>query len=269
LAITFTPAVIAMSEVWSRHDYYAHGYLVPIAALWAASAQRNVLPSLPVDRQPVLGGFLLALCLALSLVGRLASIVSLEGLALVLSVACAVYIARGAAWVRSLGFSISYLIFMVPIPQTLIIPLIAKLQLFVSTGAIGIVHALGLPVIRDGNVMHLSSGESLFVAEACSGITSILTLVPLAVFLAYFTQPALSRRLVLVASVVPLAMLGNLARVVITIYVAHAYGSEVATGDLLHNWAGIATYVLGCLALLAVGRAMTYFIPIAPAPSPQ
>lgn len=262
LAIAFTPAVIAMSEVWSRHDYYSHGYLVPFAALWAASAQRNRLPKLPINREPLRGGILLALCLGLSLIGRLASIVSLEGLALVLSVASAVYVARGMAWLRSLSFSISYLIFMVPIPESLIVPLIAKLQLFVSAGAIQIVHALSLPVIRDGNVMHLESGESLFVAEACSGITSILTLVPLAVFLAYFTQQTFARRALLIASVFPIAMLENLTRVVVTIYVAHAYGSEVATGDLLHNWAGIATYVLGCVALLAVGSAMTRFIPV-------
>jgi hypothetical protein len=57
-------------------------------------------------------------------------------------------------------------------------------------------------------------------------------------------------------------MLENLTQVVVTIDVAHAYGSEVATGDLLHNWAGIATYVLGCVALLAVGSAMTCFIPV-------
>jgi exosortase len=262
LAIAFTPAVIAMSEVWSRHDYYSHGYLVPFAALWAASAQRNRLPKLPITREPLRGGILLGLSLGLSLIGRLASIVSLEGLALVLSVASAVYITRGMAWLRSLGFSISYLIFMVPIPESLIIPLIAKLQLFVSAGAIQIAHALSLPVIRDGNVMHLESGESLFVAEACSGITSILTLVPLAVFLAYFTQQTFARRALLIASVFPIAMLENLTRVVVTIYVAHAYGSEVATGDLLHNWAGIATYVLGCVALLAVGSAMTRFIPV-------
>ena len=134
LAIAFTPAVIAMSEVWSRHDDYSHGYLVPVAALRAASAQRNRLPKLPINREPLRGGILLTLCLGLPLIGRLASIVSLEGRALVLSLASAVYIARGMAWFRSLSFSISHLIFMVPIPESLIIPLIAKLQLFVSAG---------------------------------------------------------------------------------------------------------------------------------------
>ena len=134
------------------------------ARLWAASAQRNRLPKFPMNREPLRGGIRLALCLGLSLIGRLASIVSLEGLALVLSVASAVYVARGMAWLRSLSFSISYLIFMVPIPESLIVPLIAKLQLFVSAGAIQIVHALSLPVIRAGNVMHPETGASLFLA---------------------------------------------------------------------------------------------------------
>lgn len=260
LVVAFAPALVELSDVWSRYDYYSHGYMVPLAALWAATAQRKVLPRLPIERSP-LGGVLLCLCLLLYGVGRLASIVSLQGLALVLSVASAVYFARGSAWLRSLGFSISYLIFMVPLPQVLIIPFIAKLQLLVSSVAIRVVHSMGMPVFRDGNVMHLPGGESLFVAEACSGITSILTLVPLAVFLAYFTQPNLARRFALVLAVVPLAMLGNLIRVVGTIYAAQRFGSEVATGDLFHQWAGILTYVLGCFALLAIGGLMTRALP--------
>lgn len=261
LLVAFAPAVLDLSEQWSRYDYYSHGYLVPLAALWAASAQRHRLPKLPRERS-MLGGVLLGLCLALYVVGRLAAVISLQGLALVLAVAAAIHFARGSAWVRSLAFSISYLIFMVPVPESWIIPFIARLQLFVSTAAIEIIHMLDMPVLREGNVMHLPGGESLFVAEACSGITSILTLVPLAVFLAYFTQPNLSRRLFLVATVVPLAMIGNLTRVVVTIYVAQRFGSEVATGDLMHNWAGILTYILGCFALLGIGRLMTRFIPL-------
>lgn len=260
LLVAFVPAVIELSHVWSRYEYYSHGYLVPVAALWAATAQRNVLRRLPRERS-LLGGVLLALSLLLYLVGRFAAIVSLQGLALVSSVAGAIYFARGLAWVRRLGFSIAYLIFMIPLPDNLITPFIAKLQLFVSTAAIRIVHLMDLPVYREGNVMHLPSGDSLFVAEACSGITSILTLVPLAVFLAYFTQPDLARRLALIVAVIPLAMLGNLIRVVGTIWVAQRFSSEMATADWLHNLAGILTYVLGCLALLAIGSLMTRFIP--------
>jgi len=268
LLVVFTPAVIDLAEVWSRYEYYSHGYLVPLAALWAATAQRNALRRLPRHRSGV-GGAVLALSLLLYLLGRLAAIVSLQGVALVICVAGAIYFARGLAWVRSLSFSIGYLIFMVPVPQNWITPFIAKLQLFVSAAAIRVVHLLDLPVYREGNVMHLPSGDSLFVAEACSGITSILTLVPLAVFLAYFTQRTQLRRLFLVIAVIPLAMLGNLARVVITIWVAQRFGSQLATADWLHTVAGLLTYVLGCLALLALGSLMTRWVPIKKTVQPQ
>jgi exosortase/archaeosortase family protein len=166
LIVAFTPALIELSEVWSRYEYYSHGYLVPFAALWAATAQRKIWPRLSIERS-LLGGAVLGLGLVLYLMGRLASIVSLQGLALVVCVAGAVYFARGRAWLRSLSFS----------------------------------------------------------------------------------------------TVIPLAMLGNLIRVVGTIYVAQRFGSEIASGDAFHEWAGILTYVLGCFALLAVGGLMTRVLP--------
>jgi exosortase len=115
-------------------------------------------------------------------------------------------------------------------------------------------------------VLQLASGESLFVAEACSGITSIVTLLPLAVFLAYFTERSLGRRLVLVAAVFPLAMFGNLLRVIGTVIASGYVGVERATGGLVHDSAGLLTYVIGCLALLGVGALMRMMLP-APIPS--
>lgn len=257
LLLALAPTWMALSEVWQRYDYYSHGFLVPFAALWAASAQRAALPRLPRERS-LAGGVALAGAIGLNLVGGLASIVSLQGLSLVLCVGAAVWFARGIAWLKKLAFAISYLIFMVPVPDAWITPIIARLQLFVSATALPLVNGLGIAVEREGNVMWLPGGESLFVAEACSGITSILTLLPLAVFLAWFTQPGFARRALMVAFVVPLAMAGNLLRVVITVWVAHHHSVEIATGDTLHNIAGMGTYVVGCLALLGVGRVIDH-----------
>ena len=87
-----------------------------------------------------------------------------------------------------------------------------------------VLHALGVPVLRDGNVMRLPGGESLFVAEACSGITSLSSLIPVGVLLARFTQTGAWRRVALVAFVVPAALLGNMIRVIATVLAADAYG---------------------------------------------
>ncbi len=184
-----------------------------------------------------------------------------EGLGVVLAVAGLLLYLRGAAWLRALSFAVAYLLFMVPLPEAILTPMIVRLQLFVSSVGVDLLQLAGVPVFRNGNVIELPGGASLFVAEACSGITSVVTLLPLGVFLAYFTQRTWPRRAVLVAAVVPLAMLGNLVRVVGTVLAARAYGVEAATADGVHEWAGVLTYVLGCLALLGVGRLMRLLVP--------
>ena len=109
--------------------------------------------------------------------------------------------------------------------------------------------------------IELPDGASLFVADACSGITSVITLLPLGVFLAYFTERTWGRRLILIGAIVPLAMIGNLIRVVGTVIAAQEVGVEAATSGAVHESAGILTYVLGCAALLAVGWVMRLVAP--------
>jgi exosortase len=116
-------------------------------------------------------------------------------------------------------------------------------------------------VVRSGNVIELPAGDSLFVAEACSGITSLVTLTPLAIVLAYFTENTLARRLTIVFAVVPAAMLGNLLRVIVTVLAAERYGAEAATGNWLHESAGLFTFVLACLALIGLGALMRRLAP--------
>jgi exosortase len=241
-----------MAEVWSRVEYYSHGYLIPFVALWAASAQRHVLPGLPrsQDRRGLL---VLSISLLVYLLGLVAGEVWLVGLASVVAIAGAILFARGPVWLRTLAFPVGYLLFMVPIPDAWLAPVIVRLQLFVSSVGTAILHAVGYPVLRVGNVLQLASGEQLFVAEACSGITSLITLIPLGVFLAYFTERGLARRLLLVSTVIPVALAGNLARVLLTVGLANRIGAQAAAESSLHAWIGLSTYVVACLVVLGVG----------------
>jgi exosortase len=111
---------------------------------------------------------------------------------------------------------------------------------------------VGETVGREGNVI-LVPGHSLFVADACSGLTSIVTMAPLACIVAYFLTTGVWRRALVVASVIPLAVVANVLRVVVTVRMSAAWGIEVAQGSL-HESFGLATFVLGTLALIAVAR---------------
>ncbi len=260
LTFVFVPAFSSLSSVWSSVDYLSHGYLVPVVALWAATGKRAVLPRLP-QRRDLRGLGAMAASFALYLGGLAFEWPALQGLAVVLAVAAAVLYLRGPDWLRALAFPIGFLVFMVPVPEPILNPVIVQLQLLVSQSGVWLLQVVGFPVLRVGNVIELPGGVTLFVAEACSGITSVVTLLPLGVFLAYFTERTLARRIVLVASVVPLAMAGNLVRVIATVVAAHEVGSEAATEGAAHEAVGLASYVLGCLALLSVGWLMRVLVP--------
>jgi exosortase len=254
LLLAFAPALLAMAEVWWSVDWYSHGFLVPVVAFAVLHANRERLGTARHDRR---GYLLVAAGLAIYAAGLAAGSPTLQGLAFVLTVAGLVLRRWGLGGLRRAAFPVGFLLFMVPLPTRLLTPVIVTLQLLVSRVSIDLLQALGVTVMREGNVIVVPGGE-LFLAEACSGITSIVTLLPLAVLLAYFTERSWEWGLGIVAAVIPLALLANLARVVATVLAARVYGVERAAQHTLHELGGLLTFVLACLGLLAVASLLRH-----------
>jgi exosortase len=258
--VVWIPGLERLAAFWGSVEYASHGFLVPLVALWAATAQRGVLvreAPAPLRTAPFgLVGSLLVYLLALALGNA-----TLLGLAAVASVVSLVLMLRGVAWARGLRFSLGYLLFAVPLPQNWVTPLIVELQLWVSTLAVRILQAMGVAIHREGNVLLLPGDASLFVAEACSGITSLVTLMPIGVFVAYFTASGRGRRALIALSVLPIAIAANLSRVVLTVLLAIEFDPDSVTRGPVHEWAGLAAYALGCLCLLAVSRLLAIYAP--------
>jgi exosortase len=252
LIVAFAPGVLAMAEVWSAVDYQSHGFLVPVVSVWLAMRQRYALRRIPIE--PAGWGLaVLAVAFVAYFAGIIGGSVPLQGTALVAAIAGALVFARGTGWLRRLALPVAFLMFMVPVPPTWISPVIVQLQLFVSDVSLRILHALGVLASREGNVLLLPSGESLFVAEACSGVTSIVTLAPLGVLLAALTLRNGWARVLLVLAVVPLAMAGNLVRVLATVFAALRIGAQAATEGPPHEMLGVLTYLVAVGLLLALG----------------
>ena len=247
--LVFVPGVIALAHRWASEEYFQHGFLVPVVSL--ASAHRQIRGLGPSQRQQrALAGLLLAL--GVYALGAVAAEAALQGLALVGAVASLVGYRWGVRGIRRLAFPLGFLLFMVPLPEAIVLPVVTKLQLFASAGAVGVLQLFGVTVLRDGNVMRLAGGESLFVAEACSGITSLLSLIPVGVLLARFTQAGMWQRIAVVAAVVPAALLGNMIRVIATVVAAQAYGAQRATSGSLHDSAGLLTSAFAVLLVVAI-----------------
>jgi exosortase len=249
LAIVFIPALRALAGVWSSLDYYSHGFLVPIVSLWIAWERAGKLGRPGAHAQGLL---IIGLALALYAAGLGLGSATTMGLAAVAAATGVVWHFWGVTGARRLVFPLGLLLFVVPIPPAILTPIVLQLQFFVSRVAVDVLQISGFTVLREGNVVELAAGP-LFVAEACSGITSIVTLLPLGAVLAYFTERRAVRRLGLVLAVVPIAMLGNLIRVIATVLAAEAVGIEQATGSWLHESAGLITFSLECGLLIGLG----------------
>lgn len=248
-ALAFAPALIGLARVWTSVPYYAHGFLVPVFAGAAAYGVRDRL--VPVAASNA-SSWAWAAVLGAYLLGLAAGSISLQGIALVGGVAAGVLQLWGATGLRLLAFPLFFLIFMVPLPAALVDPFIRWLQIQVSGAAVAVLHGLGSEVAREGNVLVLTSGEALFVADACSGITSLITLTPLAVALAWYAEKRWSARASILASVIPLAMAANLLRVVGTTLAVERWGTEPVMKSAWHDLSGVATFSLACVGLLAV-----------------
>jgi exosortase len=114
---------------------------------------------------------------------------------------------------------------------------------------------IGIPVLREGNIILLTN-TSLEVAEACSGIRSLLSLLALSVVFAYFSQKTTLKRILLVLSTFPIAIIANAARVTGTGILAHHYGDKVAQG-FFHGFSGWILFVVAFICLFVVGSLLS------------
>lgn len=255
LAVVFLPALGTLARAWRATEHQSHGFLVPAVAGWIAWGTRDRWGRL-ARATDARGAVLLALALTLYALSLLPSAASGQGLALVAAIAGAVWWREGSRRLRALAFPIAFLLFMVPIPPDWFTPFAVQLLLFVSWAAEGVLHVLGVDMLREGNVIVLAGGASLMVAEACSGLTAILTLLPIAVLIAYLSPLSNARRVVLVALALPIAMFANLLRVVVTVLAALVWDAATVTADPWHTLAGLLIYAVACLGLLAAERGL-------------
>jgi exosortase len=250
VGVVFAPAVLAMARVWTAHEYYSHGFLVPLVAWWLFAAQRRALG--PPGRDPR-GLRLLAAAALLLAAGFAVGSPTLLGLSVVGAAAALVLTGWGPAGLRRVAFPVGFLLFMVPLPPSLLDPLILRLQLWVSDAGVDALHLLGFAVLREGNVVVLPGGQQLFVDEACSGITSVVTLLPLGAVLAHLGARGWLRRTAVVLAVVPIAMFGNWLRVLGTVAAVQRFGTDRVLAGPLHESAGLLTFLFACTLLVGLG----------------
>jgi exosortase len=249
------PALAMLPRIWRSIEFYGHGYAIPAVAAYLVYVRRTEISSAWRDLRPPVWGVPVAFGIAALQVVMIVGDVGFgAGLGIPLVLGSTLYAIGGLLLVRPFLLPLTFLALMVPPPRFLTYELLFRLKLFVTDVSVRLLQGAGQSIAAEGNQI-LVPGHTLYVADACTGLTSIITLLPLSCIVAYFLSHGIWRRLVVVGSVVPLAIAANLIRIIVTVQLVSTYGVEYAQG-LLHESFGLTTYVLGTLALLGVAKVL-------------
>lgn len=264
LAVMYYPAFLLLLDHWWRDPNNSHGVLMPPLAAYFVWRRREGLLRAAAEPR-FLAGLLAVLCaLAVYFVGIMASEVFLTRMSLLaLLVGMTLYF-RGWEYLKILAFPLLLLALSVPIPALIFNSVSLPLQSLASQWSAAVLQACGIPVLREGNVINLASA-SLGVAEACSGIRSLVSLVALSVILGYLRWSGWVQRLLLVALSVPLALFLNMVRIAGTGLIADYWNVKYAMG-FFHTFSGWIVFVLAFIILFGTSALIQRLLP---SPAPQ
>lgn len=233
---------------WWTDPNYGHGFFVPLFSGYILWQQRERW--IKSEIKPSNFGFLVMLgAVGLLFIGSLGAELFTSRFSLLVLIAGIILFLAGWNMLRAVAFPLAFLVFMIPIPVIIYNQITFPLQLIASRLATFWLEVVQVPVLRDGNVLVLSN-LSLEVAEACSGIRSLMSLIALAVAYGHFAEPRRWVRYALVLLMVPSAIVTNAMRIVGAGVLAHRFGPQAAEG-FLHQFSGWMVF-LGTLVLIFV-----------------
>jgi exosortase len=250
LVICYFPVLKHLVWQWENDADVGHGFFVPVIAAYIAWQRRDAVLAVPV--KPNYWGLLLLAWGAVQLVvGMLGVELFLQRTAFLISLVGAILTIGGTPVVRALAFPLFLLIFMIPIPAVVYTQITFPLQLFASRVAEAVLALLGIPVLRDGNVLELAS-QKLSVVEACSGIRSLLSLTFLSLVYAYFFDTKKWMRAALFLATIPIAILANAGRVTIT-GILSEWRTDLAQG-FFHSVEGWIIFIVAMILMIITHR---------------
>jgi exosortase B len=246
-------------RIWPT-DEQGHGPIILAVSAWLMFAKRKELAALPAQPRMAWGMSLLLLGVAMYVLGRSQNMMVLEASSQIVVLVALLLGFRGVAALRLMWFPLFFLLFMVPLPGSVVAFVTAPLKAAVSTVAGNLLYWLGYPVARSGVILSVGPYQ-LLVADACAGLNSMFTLEALGLlYLNLVRSTSAVRNVALAILIIPIAFIANIIRVMILVLVTYHFGDEAGQG-FVHSFAGMVLFGVGLVLTLGADSLLRLMIP--------
>ncbi|MCH7614779.1 MAG: exosortase/archaeosortase family protein [Nitrospinae bacterium] len=235
---------------WDNDPNYSHGFIVPFMSAFFVYERWSGLRQLPIQPS-ILGIPIMILGMAMLVIGSVGAELFAQRVSFIVMITGLTLLILGKRMLVTLSLPIVFLLFMIPLPAIVVNTIAFPLQIFAAQSASFCLFNLGIPVLREGNLIYLA-GTTLEVAEACSGLRSLVALLALGTVYGYFSQRQMWKRWALVLLSIPIAIVANALRVTGTGILANYWGTEAAEG-FYHTFEGWLVFVVAFILLLGCG----------------
>ena len=252
----YAPIILRLVRQWWSDPNFSHGFFVPAFSAFVLWQNRARLREF--QRKPSTWGLpIILVSLVMLVVGIFGAELFLSRVSMIVLIAGLVIFFLGWTIFRAVLFPVFFLLLMVPIPAIVFSQITLPLQILASKLAAWTLPVFGVPVLREGNIINLPA-MPLEVAQACSGIRSLMSLMTLAIMYGYLMERRTWVRIALALASVPIAVAANGLRIVGTGLIVQYWDPDKAEG-FFHVFSGWLVFVVSLLMLFVLHQAFTFF----------
>jgi exosortase len=254
LVLLYHTIIARLAAQWLTDSDSSYGFIVPFFSAWIIWSARKRIAAAPV--KPSWLGLVVVLCASGTLLlGAIGAENFLSRISLLIFLAGLAIYFRGWRFFRTMLFPWAVLFLAIPLPTIILNQITLPLQFQASRLATGLISLVGVPVLRQGNLIILPS-ITLEVVEACSGLRSLFSLITMAALYGYFFEPRIWKRALLVAVAVPIAVAANALRIAGSGILGQYWDPSKAQG-FLHLFSGWLIFLVSLCLLFAFHRALS------------
>ena len=260
-------AAFSENALWQTDDH-AHGALILLVLIWLFWGMREAMFAAPTRPSRGLGWTLFAIGLLLYVIGQVVGIAIFMFGSQPFIVAAILLLLRGPDAIRIAWFAIFYFIFMIPLPGIFVDTVTGPLKQWISVIVVELLYRVGYPISRTGVVIQIGQYQ-LLVADACSGLHSMYSLSALGTLFMYIMgRKRLLHNAIMLASILPIAFVANIVRVIILVLITYHFGDAAGQG-FLHGTAGIVLMLVALVLFFALDSLLERILrPRDPPPTP-